>query len=157
MNGEFSRACIGFYHLDLKRAKEEELYETMLANAVPFTGQTDTKILDRFMRYNRKVQAAGVELRDTTDVMVEVGAHLVKMMEYFEIPPNTRLTCEVPNEVEIQIWADEDNQVHYEKIRDIEPSPNLFRPIKHEPFDPTADDGGEDDDIVNWDPDLLYD
>jgi hypothetical protein len=118
---EFSAACGNYYRLTVLLAEQELHFETLLRNALPYTGQTDLKELDRIIRCNRKVQAARADADKIEKDLRDVQWQILQMMRYFEITPNTRLSGEIPDEKEFEIWADEDNMIHCKKTTDITP------------------------------------
>jgi hypothetical protein len=51
------------------------------------------------------------------------------MMQYFEIPPLTRLSGTIPHQLEFDIWADEQDTIHCQKTNDLDPeveNPNII-------------------------------
>src|SRR6202012_1685260 len=91
----------------------------LLDKALPYTGQTNVAELDAIIRCNRRIQKIRSTADDVIDAKQETEAIILKILEYFEIPVNTRLTCEVPGLYELRVWADEEKTVHCYKTRDL--------------------------------------
>jgi hypothetical protein len=121
MEGEFTNFCKQYYELLLQVEEKEHRFIDMLDNALPYTGQTDVSELDAIIHCNRRIQKMRSIADDMIDAKQETEATILKILEYFEIPINTRLTCEIPGLYELKVWADEENTVHCYKIRDLAP------------------------------------
>jgi len=121
MDGEFTNYCKQYYELLQQVDQKERRLIDLLDNALPYTGQTDVAELDAIIKCNRRILKA----RDTTDDVIaakqETETIILKILEYFEIPANTRLTCEVPGHYVLVIWADEENTVYCFKSHDLAP------------------------------------
>ena len=107
----------------------ERRFYRLLANALPYTGQTDVSELDAIIRCNREIQKAKAEADECKAAMQQTGRTILIVMAYFEIPPGTKLTCEIPGEFELQVWADEDNTIQCIKTKDLNPlkgDPNVI-------------------------------
>jgi len=121
MEGEFTNYCKQYYELLQQVDEKEHRLIDMIDNALPYTGQTDVADLDAILHCNRRI----LKMRDLTDDAIEAKQEtegiILKILEYFEIPTNTHLTCEVPGLYELRVWADEENTVHCYKIKDLAP------------------------------------
>jgi hypothetical protein len=53
-------------------------------------------------------------LKDTERVTLMI-------LKHFEIPPNTTLTGAVPEELEYELWADENDAIHIYKTKELAP------------------------------------
>lgn len=132
MNGEFTAACANYYRLNQKLSEEEEeeaYFQNLLQNAIPHTGQTKLAELDQVIACNRKVQQTRDDVDQVQQQLREAEALIMKMMQYFEMPPNTILTGIVPGEMEFEIWADEQDTLHCHKTIDLDPpieGPNII-------------------------------
>jgi len=121
MEGEFTNFCKRYYELLLQIDEKEHRLIDMLDNALPYAGQTNVADLDAIIHCNRRI----IKMRDQTDDVMEAKQEtediILKILDYFEIPINTKLTCEVPGLYELKVWADEEKTVHCYKIRDLAP------------------------------------
>jgi len=121
MEGEFTNFCKRYYELLLQVEEKEMRFFNLLDNALPYTGQTDVSELDAIIHCNRRIQKIRATADDVIEAKQETEDTILKILEYFEIPPNTRLTCEVPGEYVLILWVDEENTVYCSKIRDLAP------------------------------------
>lgn len=121
MEREFTNFCKRYYELLQQIDKNEHRLIDMIDNALPYTGQTCIAELDAILSYNRKAQKLNEALFDVIEAKQETEDTILKILEYFEIPINTRLTCEVPGLYELRVWADEENTVHCYKTKDLAP------------------------------------
>ena len=121
MEGEFTNFCKRYYEQLLQVEEKEHRFIDLLDNALPYTGQTDISELDAIIHCNRRIQKVRSIADDVIEAKQETEDIILKILEYFEIPPNTRLTCEVPGEYVLVLWADEENTVYCSKIRDLAP------------------------------------
>ena len=129
MDGEFNTACGGYYNLNKKLAAREVRFQTLLDNAPPYTGQTSLFELDRIISYNRKVHKVQADMEQIQAELRDVESLIFMMMRFFEIPPGTRLTGGIAEELEFEIWADEQDVLHCEKTKDLAPlvnNPNII-------------------------------
>lgn len=124
MTGEFTAACTGYYRLEERLAAREQRFQQLLAAALPYTGQTLLSELDAIIACNREVQQALADVEETQAQLRETQCLILKMMRYFEIPPNTRLIGEIPGELEFELWADEQDNIHCRKTRHLQPDGN---------------------------------
>jgi len=128
MEGEFTNFCKHYYELQLQLEQVEARFKTLLKNAPPYTGQTCVAELDAIISYNRRVQKA----RDTSlecAAAKERTGHIIKqILAYFEIPPHTMLTCEIPGQYELTIWDDELwlNCIKTKQLAPLEESGNII-------------------------------
>jgi hypothetical protein len=111
MTGEFTAYCNQYYQLTTQLDADDEHFKTLLANAPPYTGQSYLTDLDDIISYNRTVHAAKAKVDKTYKEWKETAQTILKIMEYFEIPPRTWLTGIIPGELEYEIWANEKGDV----------------------------------------------
>lgn len=121
MTGEFTTTCTQYYHLTKLFSERNEHFQNLLDNAPPYTRQSNLSDLDAIITYNRKVQAAKAD--KTFKDLTETGRTILKMMQYFEIPPRRVLTGQIPGELEYEIWANEKDEIFIGKIRDLPQEP----------------------------------
>ena len=121
MEGEFTNFCKRYYELLLQVEEKEHRFIDLLDNALPYTGQTDISELDAIIHCNRRIQKIRSIADDVIEAKQETEDIILKILEYFEIPPNTRLTCEIPGLYELIVWADGENTVHCYKTHDLAP------------------------------------
>ncbi len=121
MDGELTNLCHKYYNQTHWHRKLEKRFHRLLADALPYTGQTNVNELDAIIRCNREIQKARDEAEDGKAAMQKTAGTILRVLEYFEIQPNTKLTCEVPGEFELQVWADEANAVYCTKTKDLNP------------------------------------
>ena len=119
MTTEFTTWCSHYYQLTNLFAKHNERFQNLLDNAPSYTGQNNLSDLDAIISYNRKVQAAKAKADKTFKDLTETSRTILAMMRYFEIPPRTVLTGQIPNELEYEVWANDKDQVFIGKIRDL--------------------------------------
>jgi len=119
MTGEITAWCSQYYQLTKLFSERNEHFKNLLDNAPPYTRQRSLSDLDVIISYNRKVQAAKAKADKTFKDLTETGRTILKMMQYFEIPPRTVLTGEIPGELEYEVWANENDDVFIGKIRDL--------------------------------------
>src|SRR6202012_1598050 len=119
MTGEFTDMCRTYYGQQCLLTKLEKRFARMLADALPYTGQTHISELDAIIACNRAIQKARDEAEDCKAAKQKTANTILKVLAYFEIQPNTKLTCEVPGEFELQLWAEEDNTIHCLKTKEI--------------------------------------
>jgi hypothetical protein len=121
MNGEFNGYCSRYYNLTQLLAEQQEQFNTLLDNALPYTGQTNLSELDAIIKCNRKIQRAKARVDDTIVKLNETERTILLIMEYFGIPPHTVLFGEVPEMLLFEIWADDSDTIHIQKIKDLAP------------------------------------
>lgn len=119
--GEFTAYCNKYYRLTVKLAEQEESLAKMLSDAPAYTGQTRLIEIDAIIRYYREVQAANAEAKATAGYLADTGKTIRSIMAYFEIPPGTILTGEIPGELEYAIWAADDDNVYIRKTKQLAP------------------------------------
>jgi len=49
---------------------------------------------------------------------------ILAIMRHFEIPPRTVLTGEIPEVLEYELWADENDALHIIKTQSLQPEPD---------------------------------
>ena len=121
MKTEFTTACTALYRLQERFGKRDELFYNMLAKALPYTGQTSLAELDAIIDCTRKIQKLRAAIGETVAQLREVRDVILKIMEYFEIPPYTILTGEIPEELLFEIYADEEGNLYCYKTADLQP------------------------------------
>jgi hypothetical protein len=129
MQGELTYYCQRFYEMDNHFIKHDERFYHLVKKALPYTKQTNATELDAIMQSNRKVQKAYGTVQDIIKEKNEAEKAILQIMEYFEVPKETKLTCILPGEAELEIWADEDNRVQCIKTKSLAPlvaDPNLI-------------------------------
>ncbi len=126
---EFTNYCKQYYTLQVQLEKQETRFNTLLQNALPYTGQTNVAELDAIISCNRKIQKVRAQADDTIAARQKTAKIILQILAYFEIPPHTRLTCEIPGEMELELWADDENMVHCIKTKTLDPledDPNVI-------------------------------
>ena len=123
MNSEFTAWCNDYYKLRQQLIAEDLHYEYLLHNAPPYTGQSNLQQLDAILKHNREVKAANAKLDKTFKETIAAQDTVVAIMKFFEMPPNTRLTGQIPGELEYEIWADQHGALYTRKIKDLQPEP----------------------------------
>jgi hypothetical protein len=121
MNGEFNGICSYYYRLTKLLEQREEHFQNLLANAQPYKGETKLSELDALIEYNRGVLQAKADTEKTASDMRETERIILIIMQYFEIPPGTILKGEIPEEIEFEIWADDNDTVYITKTKDLIP------------------------------------
>jgi len=142
MNGEVTNLCSRYYRLTQRLESEETTFAHLLANALPYIGQTKLSELDAIIQCNREVQQAKANTEKTADDIRETESTIMQMMQYFEIPPCTKLCGEIEGELEYEIWADKNDALHIIKTKHLAPiieGPNIITikmsPFRHNPLD----------------------
>jgi hypothetical protein len=121
MKEEFSAACTSYYRHTGILADRETYFQTLLNAAPAYTGETDLADLDQIIGYNSTVQQARADVEETQATLRELQAIILKMMEYFELPPGTRLKGAIPGELEFEIIADDQGTLYCKKTKDLKP------------------------------------
>jgi len=121
MTGEFTMYGNHYYKLTLLLSKREERLQNLLNNAPCYCGQTRLSDIDAIISYYRDVQAYKAKKDKTFDNMMATERIILKIMRHFEIPPGTVLTGEIPNELEYEIWADENDAIYIIKTKNLAP------------------------------------
>jgi len=119
MTNEFTDHCTQYYHLTKLLSAQDERFKNLLDNAPPYTGQRNLSDLDAIISHNRKVQAAKAKVDKTLKTWQDTGHTILKMMQYFDIPPRAVLTGQIPGELEYELWANEKDEVYIIKARDL--------------------------------------
>jgi hypothetical protein len=119
MNGEFNRICSYYYRLTRLLEEREAHFNHLLENALPYKGQTELSELDAIIQYNREVQKARADTEKTAADIRETERIILMIMQYFEIPPFTKLKGEVSEELEFEIWADNNDALYISKTKDL--------------------------------------
>ena len=129
MTGEFTEWCNNYYQLTTLSAAHDEHFKNLLDHAPPYSGQSSLSDLDAIISHNRKVHAAKAKVDKTLKELTDTAQTILKIMQYFEIPPRTFLSGIIPGELEYEIWANENDQVFIGKVRDLQPpvhNPNII-------------------------------
>jgi hypothetical protein len=124
MNGEFNGICNYYYRLTKLLEAREEHFQNLLANAQPYRGETKLSELDALIAYNREVHQAKAESEKTAADMREAEGRIMGMMQYFGIPPLTKLKGEITEELAFEIWADDNDTIFISKTKDLAPLPD---------------------------------
>jgi hypothetical protein len=124
MNSEFTAWCNDYYKLYEQLIAQDLHYQNLLYNPPPYTGQSNLHELDAILSHNHELQAAKTKLYQTFKETAAARDTVLAIMEFFEMPPNTRLTGQVPGEREYEIWADEHGALCTRKLKDLPPKPN---------------------------------
>ena len=124
MTGEFTAFCTRYYQLTQLLSKREERFNNLLANAPLYSGQTNLSQIDEIISYYREVQTAKAKMDKTADDKSATERVILAIMQHFEIPPGTTLTGEIPNELEYELWADENDALHIIKTKSLQPEPD---------------------------------
>jgi hypothetical protein len=124
MTGEFTTHCNHYYELTKLLSRCEEHFKNLLDNAPLYCGQTSLSEVDAIISYYRKVQAAKAKIEKTADDIAEAARPILMIMRYFEIPPGTVLTGEIPGELKYEIWADEHDALYISKPKNLQPAPD---------------------------------
>jgi len=129
MTNEFTTYCTHYYHLTTQLEEHNQHFQTLLDSAPPYTGQAYLTELDAIISHNRKVHAAKAKVDKTYKEWKETAQTILKIMEYFEMPPRTWLTGIIPGELKYEVWANEKGDVFIGKVRDLQPpvhNPNVI-------------------------------
>ena len=124
MTGEFTAHCNQYYHLTKLFSARDERFKNLLNNAPPYTRQRNLNDLDAIISYNRKVQAAKAKADKTFKELTAAGRTILAIMQYFEIPPRTMLTGEIPGELEYELWYNEKDALFINKIKNLQTAPD---------------------------------
>lgn len=119
MNGEFNGICSYYYRLTQLLEAREANFQNLLANAQPYKGETQLSELDALIEYNRSVLQAKADSEKTAADMHEAESIILVIMQYFEIPPLTKLKGEIAEEIEFEIWADDNDTINIIKTKDL--------------------------------------
>jgi len=150
MDGQFTYYCKLFYDQMLKLFKQENRFELLLEFALPYTGQTTVSELDEILNCNDYIQKARARADETRKALFETEKIIIKIMDHFEIPPETKLYCQVPGEVELMLYRKENNRVYMFKERDLAPLPGNENMIVIKLSNGAGVDDEDDDLTVPW-------
>ncbi|MFI5159176.1 MAG: hypothetical protein ACHQF4_09945, partial [Sphingobacteriales bacterium] len=73
--------------------------------------------------YYREAQDLNEEVLQLTDELKQPARAILEFMNYFQIPRNKVLTGVIPEQLEYQLWATEDDEIGIRKTIDLEPDP----------------------------------
>lgn len=121
MKTSLNTLCCNYYLASERLIKQQQRFEELLAKPASFAGQTYLPDIDKTIRRWHKRQEASDAITYTQAELTDLQAMILILFEYIGAAPNTRLTGELPEEVEFAIWADDNQQLHYEKLRDLAP------------------------------------
>jgi len=121
MNGEFNSCCSHYYHLTQQLAKEQAYLQKFLDNAPYYSGETQLSEIDYIIRYYYKTQAVKAAIDKTMARLNKTTTAILYFMRFFNIPPDTKLCGTIEEELEFEIWADDTDQIHTKKIKDLKP------------------------------------
>lgn len=121
MKGEFTNYCKRFYDLLCQWTELEWRFNKLLNEAMPYTGQTAISELDAILHTSRRIQKARAKADECITQLQQTEQTLSQIFAWFEIQPNTVLTCEVTGFFELELWMDDDNNVHCIKTKDLAP------------------------------------
>jgi hypothetical protein len=124
MNGELTGYCSRYYNLTLRLAKEQAYLKKFLDNAPLYQGETQLIEIDYILKYYRKTQEVNMAVVKTMDNLKETAKPILAIMRHFDIPADTILHGVVEEEAEFDIWADETDQIHIVKTKQLAPEPN---------------------------------
>jgi len=118
---EFTNYCKRYYELLQQWDELENKFEARLENAIPYTGQTDVGELDAIIQCNRRIQKARAAADECIKTLQQTAGTITLILQYFEIPPNTCLTCEIPGLYILQLWMDDEQAINCIKTHDLAP------------------------------------
>jgi len=121
MTGELMAYCSRYYKLTQLLARREARLQTVLANAPLYSGQTNLAEIDAIISYYRNAQALKAKADETLYDLTATGRTILTILQHFGIPPGTILNGHIPGELEYQLCADENDQLHITKTRDLAP------------------------------------
>ena len=147
MEGEFTNFCKRYYELLQQWDELENRFEALLENAIPYTGQTDVGELDAIIRCNRRIQKARAAADSYIADLQQTAHTITQILAYFEVTPNTRLTCEIPGLYELELWLDDEDAVNCIKTHDLTPL-EVDENIISIPFTDKRNSWEEDEDFL---------
>jgi len=121
MEGEFTNYCKRFYELLCQWTELELRFNILLNNCLPYNGQKLISELDDILSSSRRIQKARAAADACIADLQQTEHILNQIFAWFEILPNTPLTCEAPGHFELELWLDDDGNVHCIKTKDLEP------------------------------------
>src|ERR1700761_9534322 len=111
MTGEFNGYCSQYYTLTQLLAKQNDYLANLLANAQTYTTQTSVSKIDGILKHYRKIHNTKTRIDEIITQLQEVEQTILMIMQYFDIPAGTILTAAIVDEVEFEIWADDNDSV----------------------------------------------
>ena len=123
MTNEFTAHCSYYYQLKMLFLKRQDRLNNLLDNAPFYSGQISLSEIDAIVSYYREAQAAKAKMDKTLADMKEAERDILMFMRHFDIPPGKVLYGEIPGELEYEIWANENDAVFINKIKDLQPEP----------------------------------
>src|SRR5581483_2635198 len=152
MNGEFTGICNYYYELTQLLIKKKKRLCKLLVNYWPYAGETKLSEIDALVKYIRRVQKVKKDFDTLNDARIKMERDILTLMRHFEIPPNTKLSGVIEDEMEYKIWVDENDTIYIEKTKDLVPPPPgvygdyiIYR-IKTNDDDNEEEDDEEDED-----------
>jgi hypothetical protein len=128
MNEQFNELCGRYYRLSQQLTRENAYLQKFLDNAPFYQGETQLSEIDYIIKYYLKTQTVKAAVDKTMDKLNKTVAGILYLMKFFDIPPGTRLHGIIEDEVEFEVWADETDQIHTVKTKDLTPpdNPNII-------------------------------
>jgi len=123
MTGEFTNWCSHYYRLTTRLTERSEYLEQLVENAPYYNGEINLGEIDEIIAYYREAQDVNEEVLQLTDELKQTARAILEFMNYFQIPRNKVLTGEIPEQLEYQLWATEDDEIGIRKTNDLEPDP----------------------------------
>jgi len=125
---ELTDSCNRFYQLNELHAQRERDLDNMVLAAPHYNGETVITEIDAIISYYREAQAAKTELEETYIQMKNAQSDILTFMEHFGIPAGIKLSGAIPEELEYEIWADDDNNLQTRKTKNLaaDDNPNMI-------------------------------
>lgn len=121
MKTSLNTLCCNYYLASERLLKEQQRFDELLAKPTSFAGQTYLPDIDKTLRRWHKRQEASDAITYTQAELTDLQAMILILFELIGAQPHTRFTGQIPDEAEFAIWADDANQLHYEKLKDLTP------------------------------------
>ena len=77
------------------------------------------------------------------DDMRETERYILMIMRHFEIPHGTLLTGQIPGQLEYEVWANDNDTIYINKIKNLQPEADIPNIIVIKLW--SEDDGKEED------------
>ena len=127
---EFTDLCTYYYRLTELLARRRERLYTLIENAPLYNGEINLSEIDALIVCYRKAQLLKAKLDKTHADLAAAAEEIVYLFKHFEIPTYTTLTGQIPNELEYEIFIDEDDNPIITKTKTLEPevlAPNIIQ------------------------------